>query len=160
MILFCVQPQRLCFLQKCEEKLDIKDDEPIEELVSVQDLGGKKQILIIDDSALSLRNIKAVLDKRYEVIVAKSGEKGLQLAKKNRPDLILLDYEMPGWDGRKTLEEIRNDEETMEIPVMFLTGIADKDYFSAVLGLNPAGYLLKPIDQSRLLSMTEELLGE
>lgn len=82
------------------------------------------------------------------------------MAKKKHPDLILLDYEMPGWDGKRTLEEIRKDEEIMDIPVMFLTGVADKEHIAAVLGMKPEGYLLKPVEQSKLLSMIEEIFWE
>lgn len=145
-------------LQKCREMLKTEDYEQIEEVVTVGTTEMKKKhILIIDDSAMSLRSIKATLDQTYEVSVAMDGEKGLALAKKKHPDLILLDYEMPGWDGKKTLEEIRNDEEIMDIPVMFLTGVADKEHISAVLGLNPIGYLLKPVEQSKLLQMVQEV---
>lgn len=145
-------------LEKCSEMLKTKDFEPAEEVVSVgKSEERKKRILIVDDSAMSLRNIKGILDQIYEVAVATDGEKGLAMAKKKQPDLILLDYEMPGWDGRKTLEEIRKDDELMDIPVMFLTGVADKEHIGAVLGMKPAGYLLKPVEQSKLLSMIEEI---
>lgn len=145
-------------LQKCSEMLKTEEFEPVEEVVSVgKSEERKKHILIVDDSAMSLRSIKATLDSIYTVSVAMDGEKGLAVAKKKHPDLILLDYEMPGWDGRKTLEEIRNDEETMDIPVMFLTGVADKEHIAAVLGMKPAGYLLKPVEQQKLLSMIEEV---
>lgn len=138
--------------------LKTKDFEPAEEVVTVgKSEERKKRILIVDDSAMSLRNIKGILDQIYEVAVATDGEKGLAMAKKKQPDLILLDYEMPGWDGRKTLEEIRKDDELMDIPVMFLTGVADKEHIGAVLGMKPAGYLLKPVEQSKLLSMIEEI---
>lgn len=133
----------------------------MEELVTVGKCEErKKRILIVDDSAMSLRSIKATLDPTYEVSVATDGEKGLAMAKKKHPDLILLDYEMPGWDGKKTLEEIRKDEEIMDIPVMFLTGVADKEHIAAVLGMKPEGYLLKPVEQSKLLSMIEEIFWE
>lgn len=120
----------------------------------------KRQILLVDDSPLALRSIKAMLDKKYDVAVATSGEKALVAAKKNLPDLILLDYEMPGWDGRKTLEELRNDEEVGDIPVVFLTGVADKEHITAVLGMNPKGYLLKPVDKDKLLNTIKEVFGE
>lgn len=120
----------------------------------------KRQILIVDDSPLALRSIKAMLDKKYEVMVAKSGEKALAMAKKNLPDLVLLDYEMPGWDGRRTLEELRKDEEVGDIPVVFLTGVADKEHIAAVLGMNPQGYLLKPVDKDKLLNTIKEVFGE
>lgn len=120
----------------------------------------KQQIMLVDDSPLALRSIKAMLDKEYDVMVATSGEKALAMAKKNLPDLILLDYEMPGWDGRRTLEELRKDEEVGDIPVIFLTGVADKEHIAAVLGMNPQGYLLKPVDKDKLLKTIKMVFGE
>lgn len=116
-----------------------------------------KRILVIDDSSLALRSIKSMLDKKYDITVAMSGEKGMAVAKKILPDLILLDYEMPGWDGKKTLEELRADEDTMDIPVVFLTGVADKAHITAVLALNPQGYFLKPVEREKLLDTIEEI---
>lgn len=120
----------------------------------------KRQILLVDDSPLALRSIKAMLDTKYDVVVATSGEKALVTAKKSLPDLVLLDYEMPGWDGRKTLEELRNDEEIGDIPVVFLTGVADKEHIAAVLGMNPQGYLLKPVDKDKLLNTIKKVFEE
>lgn len=118
-----------------------------------------KKILVVDDSPVTLRGIKAMLDKDYQITVATSGEQALQSLKKRRPDLILLDYEMPGLDGRETLEKIREDEEISDIPVIFLTGVADKEHIAAVLKLNPAGYFLKPAEKERLIGAIEEVLG-
>ena len=120
----------------------------------------KRQILLVDDSPLALRSIKAMLDTKYDVVVATSGEKALVTAKKSLQDLVLLDYEMPGWDGRKTLEELRNDEEIGDIPVVFLTGVADKEHIAAVLGMNPQGYLLKPVDKDKLLNTIKKVFEE
>lgn len=103
-----------------------------------------KHILVVDDSAVTLRSVKALLDKEYIVSVATSGEMAIKTMKKNPPDLVLLDYEMPVCDGRQTFEMIRNDEDIKDIPVVFLTAVADKKHIAAVLQLNPAGYLLKP----------------
>ncbi|MGN0140828.1 MAG: response regulator [Roseburia sp.] len=148
-------------LKKCSKALGLETEEQdwnewyagIEERV-------RKQILIVDDSALAVRSIKSMLDKKYDIAVAMSGEKAVPLAKKELPDLILLDYEMPGWDGKKTLEELRNDEEVMDTPVIFLTGVADKEHISAVLGMHPAAYLLKPVERNKLLDTIAEVLGE
>lgn len=118
-----------------------------------------KKILVVDDSPVTLRGIKAMLDKDYQITVATSGEQALQTLKKRRPDLILLDYEMPGLDGRETLEKIRADEEICDIPVIFLTGVADKEYIAAVLKLNPAGYFLKPAERDRLIQAIEDALS-
>jgi len=104
----------------------------------------KKRILIVDDSAVTLRSVKALLDREYTVAVATSGERAIKEMKKNRPDLVLLDYEMPICDGKETFEMIRQDEEIRDVPVVFLTAVADKMHIASVLQLNPAGYLLKP----------------
>lgn len=61
----------------------------------------------------------------------------------NRPDLVLLDYEMPVCDGRQVLDMIRAEEETADIPVIFLTGRGDKESIQKIVPLKPAGYLLK-----------------
>ncbi len=112
----------------------------------------------MDDSGILLRNIKTMLEKEYDVAVANSGMTAIKQAKKKTPDLILLDYEMPEWDGKKTLEEIRNDEELKDIPVVFVTAVADKAHIAAVLELRPSGYLLKPIEQQKLYDTIEKAL--
>ena len=153
---FLAKPVRAALLlEKCQELLERLDSLDVNELISGNE---QKHIIIIDDSALTLRSVRALLNDKYQVSVATSGEQGLKSMKKNKPDLILLDYEMPGWDGKKTLEMIRADEELKDIPVIFLTSIADKDYISAVLGLNPAGYFLKPPKSEKLLKAIEGIL--
>lgn len=118
----------------------------------------RKSILIVDDSAVTLRSVKALLDKEYNISVATSGERALKEMKKNPPDLVLLDYEMPVCDGKETFELIRKDEELKDIPVVFLTAVADKMHIAAVLQLNPAGYLLKPPDKEVLRNTIADIL--
>lgn len=120
----------------------------------------RKRIMIIDDSALVLREIKNMLEKDYEVVLANSGERGLSLIEKKRPDLILLDYDMPGMDGRETFEKIKAEEETMDIPVVFLTAVAERDPILEVLKNLPQGYILKPPSKEKLFSVIKEVLGE
>lgn len=120
----------------------------------------KKRVLVVDDSGILLRTMKSMLEKEYEVVVATDGMMALEKAKRRMPDLILLDYEMPKMDGRETLEELRKDEALKEIPVVFLTGVADKDNIAAVLKLEPEGYLLKPIEQKRVMETIERVLSE
>lgn len=117
----------------------------------------RKQVLVVDDSALTLRSMKAILELRYDVSVATSGKQAMKAIKKSCPDLILLDYDMPECDGRMMLEMIREDEEIKDIPVVFLTGVADKDHIEAVLKLNPAGYFLKPPKREKLLEAIEDI---
>lgn len=74
--------------------------------------------------------------------------------------MIFLDYEMPGCDGRQTLEMIRSDECMADIPVVFLTGMSEKKYIQAVLELRPAGYLLKPPATDKIMDMIHKILGQ
>ncbi len=119
----------------------------------------QKHILIVDDSAVTLRSVKSLLDKKYRVSVATSGEMAIKTMQRTLPDMVLLDYEMPDWDGKKTLEMIRQDEMMKDIPVMFLTGVADKQHIASVLELNPAGYMLKPPEQEKLFATIEDILS-
>lgn len=119
----------------------------------------KKVVLVVDDSGLMLRNVKSLIESKYQVNVATSGEKALGSMEKRRPDIILLDYDMPGWDGKMTLEKIRENPNYQDIPVVFLTGVAEKERITSVLHLNPAGYILKPPDKEKLLGIIEETLG-
>lgn len=119
----------------------------------------KKMILVVDDSGLMLRNVKSLIEFKYQVNVVTSGEKALASMEKRRPDLVLLDYDMPGWDGKKTLEKIRENPDYQDIPVVFLTGVAEKGRITSVLHLNPAGYILKPPDKEKLLGIIGENIG-
>lgn len=111
----------------------------------------KKLVLIVDDNAATLRSIKEMIQDDFDVAVATSGMKALTAMGKNRPDLILLDYEMPVCDGKQTLEMIRADEDFRDIPVIFLTGVNDREHIEAVLSLKPAGYMLKPAIREKLI---------
>ena len=156
---FAYRPITLQALQKkCMYLLKMAMEEK-EEPVVFKEEDGKKRILAVDDSGILLRSVKKMLEGQYEVSVAPSGMMALTQARKNKPDLILLDYEMPEWDGKRTLEEIRKDETLKDTPVLFLTAVADKAHITAVLGLNPCGYLLKPIEQQKLLDTVEKVLS-
>lgn len=155
---FVIRPTTLStLLQKCREMMKLTDVVE-EEIKPVENDNRKKRIMVVDDSGILLRSVKAILEREYEVAVATSGQMALQRAKKKKPDLILLDYDMPEMDGRETLERLRADEELQKIPVVFLTGVADKEHIAAVLDLKPEGYLLKPIEQQRLLNAIENVL--
>ncbi len=120
----------------------------------------KKTIMLVDDSALSIRSTKAMLEKHYNIMVATSGLKGLELMHKKKPDLVLLDYDMPKFDGKDTLQHMRMDDELKDIPVFFLTAVADTQHITAVLKLNPEGYFLKPLEKEKVLMAIEEHLQD
>ena len=119
---------------------------------------GKKKVLVIDDNGTTLRTVKMMLDHKYDVYLASSGTRAIATMGKIRPDVILLDYEMPICDGRQTLEMIRTDEELGNIPVIFLTAISDRKHIEAVLGLGVSGYLIKPSSQEEIIGEIEKAL--
>lgn len=156
---FAIRPITLqAMLKKCMVLLKLATEEQKESEVPEQ-TRDRKLVLAVDDSGILLRSVKKMLEMQYDVIVATSGKMAINQAKVNKPDLILLDYEMPEWDGKRTLEEIRTDAELKDIPVLFLTAVADKTHITAVLGLNPCGYLLKPIEQQKLMDAVDKVLS-
>ncbi len=120
----------------------------------------KKTVLVVDDNAAVLRSIKAMLEEKYNVMLANSGMQALKSMGKKHPDVILLDYEMPVCDGRQTLEMIRADEEISDIPVIFLTGVNSREHIEAVIRLKPAGYLLKPAVADKIIANIEKALAQ
>lgn len=119
----------------------------------------KKNILVVDDNALVLRHIKSLLESEYQIILANSGKKALAILRKNPVDLVLLDYEMPGMNGREVFECIIRDEKLKDIPVVFLTSVAQREQIYSVLKNVPFGYILKPPANEKILSVIKEALG-
>lgn len=110
----------------------------------------RKKVLIVDDSIFLRERIHQLLAEKYDVFEADSSISAIKNLTINRPDLILLDYEMPVCDGRQALEMIRADEDTASIPVIFLTGRGDRETVSKVLKLKPAKYLLKTMGDEEI----------
>lgn len=137
------------------EKTEVERDAAAEK----KEAGGKKRILVVDDNGTTLRTMKAMLEEYYEVTIAISGAQAMTSIGKKRPDLILLDYEMPICDGRMTLEMIRADDDMKDIPVVFLTAVNDRANIEAVLKLKPAGYFLKPAVKDKLIAEIEKILN-
>ena len=129
-------------------------------LMAVEEKDRRRHVLLVDDDPVSLRSIKSMLEDRYRISLANSGTKAMIAIGKDRPDLILLDYEMPVCDGRQTLTMIREDEDLKDIPVIFLTGVNDRKNIEAVLTLKPAGYILKPPVPERLKASIDKALSE
>lgn len=134
--------------------LDIKE---VRESAATND-ESRPKILVIDDNTLLLRTMKNLLQRKYSVFLANSGTQAMLIMGKTKPDLIILDYEMPICNGQQTLEMIRTIEDLRKIPVIFLTGCADREHLEAVIRLKPAGYFLKPPKEADLLTAIEDLL--
>ncbi len=116
----------------------------------------RKSILIVDDDPSYMGLVREWLKSTYKVSMANSGLQAIKMLAKNKVDLILLDHEMPVTSGPQVLEMLRSEEETKNIPVMFLTGKGDKDSVMSVLALRPEGYFLKSITKEELLEKLQE----
>ncbi|MBQ7200985.1 MAG: response regulator [Eubacterium sp.] len=113
---------------------------------------GAKRILVVDDDITFLKMVKKWLMEKYQVTIVKSGMQAIKYITGHRPDLILMDYDMPITDGTKVLEMLRSESDSAEIPVIFLTGKADKETVMKVMSLKPQGYLLKSMRQMDIVS--------
>ncbi len=118
-----------------------------------------KHILIVDDNTTNLKVESQMLQGRYEVSMAKSGKQALSFLKKYTPDLILLDILMPEMNGYETMEEIKLNPLTANIPIIFLT--ADKERESEIKGLSLGAldFITKPFEEEVVLGRIEKVLA-
>jgi CheY-like chemotaxis protein len=125
-----------------------------------------KKILVVDDEPDAIDFVKEVLESEgYSVLTAGDGVKGLAAMRRERPDMVLLDVQMPEMDGFETFQEMTKDAELRDIPVVMLTGIKEKvgigfsaDEMKAYMGRKPADYLEKPIDPAKLRQSVKRIL--
>jgi len=137
--------------------IDVKDVVmSVDEYVQNHGKHTKKKVLVVDDSGAMLRNVKGWLEDRYQVILANSGAMAIKYLALNRPDLVLLDYEMPVVNGKQVLEMIRSESEFSDIPVIFLTSKNDRESITQVMGLKPEGYLLKTMKPEDIVKTIDE----
>lgn len=137
----------------------VKEAEKMISQIDDKEAGRRKHILVVDDDSSVLKLIKSYLSGNYDVATAKSGKVALKFLETKKTDLVLLDYEMPGEKGPEVLSKIRADARTKNLPVVFLTGVTDKEKIQDVLAMKPQGYLLKPIDMMKLSSTIKNVLS-
>ena len=119
----------------------------------------KKTILLVDDSAANLTVANALLSNIYTVYTAISGIRMFKLLERIRPDLILLDIEMPEMDGYEVLERLKSNSDTADIPVIFLTAHGVEENEQQSLPPGAAGYITKPFSSQLLLNSIERTIG-
>ena len=125
-------------MSEVEQYLTMREEQAAQDAAS-----NRRKILVVDDSLTIRQAMMRLLQEDYEAAVAESGVAAIRTITLNRPDLILLDYEMPVCDGKQTLEMLRLEKSFADIPVIFLTGRGDPEVVKQLLALKPAGYLLK-----------------
>lgn len=104
----------------------------------------KKKILLIEDDTMLRETLAEFLEKEdFDALVASNGDQGVEIAKKEKPDLILLDIILPKKDGYEVLGELKSHDKTKDIPVIILTNLASLGDIEKALGLGAVSYLVK-----------------
>ena len=120
---------------------------------------GRPTILIADDSPENLTLLTEILKSQYRVIAATDGNKALQLAfSAQKPGLILLDILMPGLDGFEVCQRIKNNAATSEIPIIFITGLIDRQDIIKGFNAGAQDYVTKPFNPQELLARVKNHL--
>lgn len=112
-------------------------------------------ILLVDDDAVMVRTLRDGLSSSYKVLPANSGANALKILSRAKPDLILLDYEMPEMNGPQVLEALRGNPETAKIPVMFLTAKSDEESLMEIEKLKPQGHMVKTLPLREIKEMIQ-----
>ena len=118
----------------------------------------QKHILVIDDDPLMLKVIRDYLHEDYEVATAKGGQIAYKFLEKKHTDLVLLDYEMPDEKGPDVFKNIRAIPGMEHVPIVFLTGVKDKERLVEIVKVKPQGYISKPIERNALFEMIHKVL--
>ena len=117
-----------------------------------------KKILLIEDNNEMRENISEILSlANYAVLTAENGKTGVEIAKKDKPDLIICDIMMPDLDGYGVLHILSKDPETIAIPFIFLTAKAEKSDLRKGMSLGADDYLTKPYHMAELLARIDAL---
>jgi len=121
----------------------------------------KKVILVIDDEKDVCRVIKEGMERlgKFKVIEAYDGKSGIHAAKQTKPNLVLLDIDMPLINGLRVLEALKEDAETFAIPVAMLTGNDDDRFKIAAAGSYSEDYITKPISVTDLKVRVDNILA-
>ena len=117
-----------------------------------------KKIVIVDDEPHLRLLVRATLEASCEVLEAADGQAALALAKKERPDLLILDWMMPNQTGIEVLQALREDPKTARVPVIMLTGRTQKNDRNSAILLGIRGYLAKPFSPLELIELVDKVL--
>ncbi|ATC63991.1 DNA-binding response regulator [Nibricoccus aquaticus] len=120
----------------------------------------KHRILVVEDEPRMRANLVTILKMEgYEVIEAKHGKEGVEVARTQRPDFIFCDISMPELDGHGVLKAVRADAATMKTPFVFLTAHGDRPDVRAGMNLGADDYLTKPVEVEELVGAIKSRLN-
>ncbi len=117
-----------------------------------------KKILIVEDTELNIDLLTQLLEDDYELLVARDGEQGVDLAIQKAPDLILMDISLPVLDGYEATRRIRATRKDM--PIIGLSAHAMDGHSQKALEAGCTDYLTKPVNDTLLFRMLDKYLGE
>jgi two-component system cell cycle response regulator DivK len=121
----------------------------------------EKTILIVEDSALNRRLVEAVLGPYgYRLLAAEDGETGVALARKELPDMVLMDVLLPGMDGYEATRQLRADPVTSHLVIVALTASASNQEQEQALAAGCDGYIAKPIDTRAFPNQIRQFLSD
>jgi len=124
----------------------------------------KKRALVVDDEADVRAYLGALLeDIGFEVLTAEDGVRGVEAARKEKPDLITLDISMPEQSGVRTYRQLKTEDDLKNIPVCIITGFSEKmsTYLKKLAGFPfPEGFLNKPIDPEELKKLAGDIAAK
>ena len=119
-----------------------------------------KKILVIDDDAATTTLVRfALKHDGYEVVTLNDSAEAFEVIVNEKPDLILLDYMMPGLNGLSVLDGMRKDQKMAKIPVIFFTAIGDINTKMAAFEAGVRDYITKPVHHQELLLRVKTLMG-
>lgn len=133
--------------------------EMLKKLEEVKKSAQKKHVLVVDDDPMMLKVVKSYFGEDYAVATAVSGKIAMKFLETRKTNMILLDYEMPDENGIEVLKKIRENPALLDIPVIFLTGVTDREKLLDAIAMKPQGFLLKPVDKEKLLGTVEKFIG-
>lgn len=117
-----------------------------------------KKVLVIDDDACVREVIRDVLESsECRVLEAEAGYEGIELAKSDNPDLVIVDFLMPGVTGVQILHILRTSPLTWDIPVLLISGVHADELVMKALVMDQTAYLMKPFTPSQLLAKVQEI---
>ncbi len=120
--------------------------------------GNRKKIVVVDDNPENLNALKITLKESYMVYPNPSAQDMFELLEHIRPDLILLDVQMPGMNGYEAIKKLKGSEEHKEIPVIFLTSMSGEEDEKEGLRLGAVDYIQKPFVTPVLLERIKKHL--
>lgn len=119
-----------------------------------------KRILVVEDNEKNLVLLRDILTYHgYEIMEARDGQSGIKIAKEQKPDLILMDIQMPSMDGFEATKILKNDPETKDIKIIGITSYAMKGDKEKILNSGFDAYVSKPINTRELPKLIQEYLS-